>query len=385
MPTIEEELQKQQQESAQNTDGVAPVETPVVAPPVQPTSADVSNDPNVIAARQEYDNALRRKEEVENERAQSLRDLINTYRPETPEEKASRERNERIRENIAAATSMGAALANLGMASYSGRGGRSVAVGNAPEAVGKSIDKNRTLLRERDAKGIELRNRYLTARESSANNDVRNAGTNYRFVEAEATRRKKAEEDAKLKQKEAEDRANKANKDRDASIERERIRQNGQTNRTIISQNAATERSNNSIAAANERNAANNANKNSKTTATPVVVGGRDYNIEDKTLKNNVESLASSLPGKDSADSTTYYNQFREAKTISNKIAILNQYLEDPNIPESDKQKVRSQLEHLEELSKKPKSADDSLNWTSDDEGGQENSGEEESILDWMK
>lgn len=171
--------------SSQLTDKQQPGTVKTATEPEQPSQAQLA-----------YEQAQRERDAVNEQNITSLRDLVDTYKPETPEEKEKRERFERTRNGIAALSSMGAALGNLFTAAGS-RDGRAVSTPNLSEPAAQATERDRKIREQRDAKGIELRNRYLAMRQNMADQKVKDTWTAWQAERADKQAKAKLEADNK--------------------------------------------------------------------------------------------------------------------------------------------------------------------------------------------
>ena len=168
---------QQSAEPAQTS--TTPVSTPLV--PVQETSSSKTTTTTEEVAPEEkkaYEDALAARLEGDKQNLATLRDMMNAWKPETEEQRAARERQDRIRDNIVAASSMGAALGNLITASS--RDGRSVRVAPLNAGLEQEKAKERSIRDARDARGIQLRNQYMSMRQKMLDDQLANTWNAYR-------------------------------------------------------------------------------------------------------------------------------------------------------------------------------------------------------------
>lgn len=157
----------------------------------QPEMAKTEPEPS-SQAQLAYEQAQKERDEVNQQNLATLRDLVDRYKPETPEEKEKRERFERTRNGIAALSSMGAALGNL-VAAAGSRDGRAVSTPNLSEPAAQATERDRKIREQRDAKGIELRNRYHAMRQNMADQKVKDTWTAWQAEQADKQAKAKLE------------------------------------------------------------------------------------------------------------------------------------------------------------------------------------------------
>ena len=302
---------------------------------------EVDKDPyGIERARAEYESALARQQAADAQREQTLRDLLDKYKPETDEERKKRERNERIRKNIAAVTSMGAALANLGIAIKS-PDGRVVNVANTPEAVDKAVEKERTIQRERDAKAEELRNRYMESRRTMANQDLSNAREQYKF-----SMKQKADADKLQVSRDKEAGvAERAKAKNDVTREGQRIQEKR------IDETARHNRAGEALANLKEEM---KGDKENKVVSSQYNVNGKQYDIANSTFNSYAYNIGPHLPG-DADDPESYAYRYKNAATQQEKVMVVKDYLGDTGAIQSNPNhgEIETLLQEAEDITAK--------------------------------
>lgn len=181
--------------AATNNEGAAETPTQTTPMATTPTTATPEKDA--------YEKALAERNNVNAENLRSFRDLLNYYKPETPEEKEKRERMERTRQNIVGFSNMAAALGNLATAASS-KDGRAVKVEPSSDDLDKAIQRERGLREARDAKGIQLRNQYMSLRKQMADENLKTTWQAYMQRQADDNAKAKLANEAAKAQSDAE-------------------------------------------------------------------------------------------------------------------------------------------------------------------------------------
>lgn len=166
-----------QEQATTETAGEATQTTPTATSKPSPYIA--GND-DLRKAQDEYQQTMQEPQSI-------YRELMNKYKPESPEEKAKREKRERMRRNFIGLANMGAAIGNLVTASS--KDGRAVETPKLTEAADHAIEKQRALRDANDKKYLDAAREYYALRQGAAKQKYENAYNAYINAQKEAQAR----------------------------------------------------------------------------------------------------------------------------------------------------------------------------------------------------